>query len=317
MSKLPTISSPEKTPSPEGQSPSHEPSHDSPSSRYREEGEEDPNTGLYPSQDLSDHFVDFSVEPLSIISLPPKTKSASGDLSSVRQNLPPLPPIPLLALTPYQPTHDMSCHFVYGHNDKGQKQVSLPEPNGMTIEVKGYLDLDKDEVYKEWLGTGKEDNGWSIIDKSVEAVGGSEVLGRSYREDIELEPVNGAIAEQPEPKRLRVHPLFTARYGDDPNWGSMAESGEGEPAARTGTGAGAAVAAAAAALATANEAADTTPQPKHKSTRSHDPEARIPFLAWFLVGGTGRPPKKRNFMRMARERNEAGRKAKAKSAPRK
>ncbi|KAI1456916.1 hypothetical protein F4805DRAFT_430488 [Annulohypoxylon moriforme] len=69
--------------------------------------------------------------------------------------------------------------------------------------------------------------------------------------------------------------------------------------------------------ATANQNTNTTStsQPTHKSSHSHShsfaSEPRVPFLPWFLVGGTGRPPKESNFLRMAHERNEAGRRAEA------
>ncbi|OTB03081.1 hypothetical protein M426DRAFT_12906 [Hypoxylon sp. CI-4A] len=48
-----------------------------------------------------------------------------------------------------------------------------------------------------------------------------------------------------------------------------------------------------------------------------DPDERIPFGYWFLVGGTGPPPKRRNFIRMARERNAAAQKAQDHAAARK
>ncbi|KAI0899356.1 hypothetical protein F4806DRAFT_250808 [Annulohypoxylon nitens] len=67
-------------------------------------------------------------------------------------------------------------------------------------------------------------------------------------------------------------------------------------------------------------------QPRHSSHsrasthRNHHTSAsdqRVPFFSWWVVGGKGRPPTKANLLRMAHERNEVARKAKARAEARK
>ncbi|KAI1206428.1 uncharacterized protein F4807DRAFT_463639 [Annulohypoxylon truncatum] len=92
---------------------------------------------------------------------------------------------------------------------------------------------------------------------------------------------------------------------------------EDESAAGSSTSAAAAAAADAAATAVASSESKTKSTHSHSHSHGSDPEARVPFLAWFLVGGTGQPPKEKNFLRMAHERNEAGRKNEEYAAARK
>ncbi|KAI1094155.1 hypothetical protein F5B19DRAFT_490586 [Rostrohypoxylon terebratum] len=59
--------------------------------------------------------------------------------------------------------------------------------------------------------------------------------------------------------------------------------------------------------------------PTHRSHHkpSSEAEARVPFFLWWVVGGKGRPPTMSNLLRMAHERNEVTRKAKARAEARK
>ncbi|KAI1137977.1 hypothetical protein F5Y05DRAFT_419340 [Hypoxylon sp. FL0543] len=65
--------------------------------------------------------------------------------------------------------------------------------------------------------------------------------------------------------------------------------------------------------AVANAAAPSAPP----ATPNPDLDKRIPLALWLVVGGTGQPPKKRNFERMVRERRAAGRAQEARAAARK
>ncbi|XDG10530.1 hypothetical protein ABKA04_010145 [Annulohypoxylon sp. FPYF3050] len=58
-------------------------------------------------------------------------------------------------------------------------------------------------------------------------------------------------------------------------------------------------------------------QSRHRNRHTSSSDQRVSFFSWWVVGGKGRPPTKANLLRMAHERNEVARKAKARAEARK
>ncbi|KAI1206427.1 uncharacterized protein F4807DRAFT_439026 [Annulohypoxylon truncatum] len=234
MSKSPALSSPQKTPSPKVQDPSKGSSHDSICCKQRQRQDSGPKMGSRTSRDLSDHPVDFPVGLSPLNSSPPRPRSAPGDLSAVRYNLFNITAIPLHKSASHRPTRGAPSCCVHLHSEaqrgqcQGQAQVLRPEAKGIAEVVKGDPDLDRDKVDTEWLETDEEDegdDGWSIIiDETSETAEINRALEEPTIRDIKSKPVNDAVVERRKP-HLRVHPLFAARYGNDPNWDSMVELG--------------------------------------------------------------------------------------------
>ncbi|KAI2472198.1 hypothetical protein F4781DRAFT_438897 [Annulohypoxylon bovei var. microspora] len=174
-------------------------------------------------RDHTSYRAEFPNSSPNSNSPPPRPRSAPVDWLGARQNLRlQYVDASFLSCTPEQYERNIPCRRFCDWQEC-QKRLSLPGTKG-TVEVKRYLGIDNDDLYNGWIEADQEDDEWSVIlDESMESVDQSQAPNESTPKKIKQERTTNDVIEHPNPQHPRVHPLFAARYGNDPCWGSLVE----------------------------------------------------------------------------------------------
>ncbi|OTA80184.1 hypothetical protein M434DRAFT_38096 [Hypoxylon sp. CO27-5] len=250
----PTTPSTPKTPSPNSQRSPKVPTCDlatiTTSLFDRPDEEEDSMVILGEVWDPLDYYSQFLIQPSPLNSPPSRTQDPAMDSFSTRYDLllrafRKLPPVSKPRILTQENPRRRS--FWRRNKDKDRQ----PSSSSVAAGQDGNPKVDGDGLDIDWVETDLPDDVWSIHSNgSTEAVDRTEVEDVKEVKDIKQEieeaiqekimekikegteeetssqqteqchanPRNGCGVEHQKSSHPRVHPLFAARYGDDPNW---------------------------------------------------------------------------------------------------
>ncbi|KAI1094154.1 hypothetical protein F5B19DRAFT_490585 [Rostrohypoxylon terebratum] len=153
----------------------------------------------------------------------PRPKSAPGVLPDARGSVASSPAIPLPTSYLLRRSKSLTCYPCMEQQQvQGHSRTLLPKLKSTVEAAEDFRFEDEDN---KWVDVDGQDEGWFIVNEPVDYFDMDKALDEPIVKSISITIDNEANAEQSN-LCLRVHPLFKARYGDDPDWGSMAELDE-------------------------------------------------------------------------------------------